>query len=62
MELALPNKPASCIPSIDCITNFSACLSSDSYVRISPTLCDCLLEKSEYQEVESLKWDDLFSR
>uniref|UniRef100_A0A8C2X151 Eukaryotic translation initiation factor 2D n=1 Tax=Cyclopterus lumpus TaxID=8103 RepID=A0A8C2X151_CYCLU len=33
-----------------------------SYVTINPTLCDCLLEKSEYQEVESLKWDDLFSR
>ncbi|XP_077371478.1 eukaryotic translation initiation factor 2D [Festucalex cinctus] len=33
-----------------------------NYVRINPTLCDCLLEKSEYQEVETLKWDDLFSR
>ncbi|KAM4737281.1 eukaryotic translation initiation factor 2D [Anableps anableps] len=33
-----------------------------NYVTINPTLCDCLLEKSEYQEVESLKWDDLFSR
>ncbi|KAM4572037.1 eukaryotic translation initiation factor 2D [Fundulus diaphanus] len=33
-----------------------------NYVNINPTLCDCLLEKSEYQEVESLKWDDLFSR
>ncbi len=33
-----------------------------SYVNISPTLCDCLLEKSEYHEVEKLKWDDLFSR
>ncbi|KAM7404907.1 hypothetical protein PAMP_012211 [Pampus punctatissimus] len=32
------------------------------YVTINPTLCDCLLEKSEYQEVECLKWDDLFSR
>ncbi|KAK2851572.1 hypothetical protein Q5P01_007848 [Channa striata] len=33
-----------------------------NYVTINPVLCDCLLEKSEYQEVESLKWDDLFSR
>lgn len=33
-----------------------------NYVAINPTLCDCLLEKSEYQEVEFLKWDDLFSR
>ncbi|XP_037539876.1 eukaryotic translation initiation factor 2D [Nematolebias whitei] len=33
-----------------------------NFVTISPSLCDCLLEKSEYQEVEALKWDDLFSR
>lgn len=33
-----------------------------NYVTINPTLCDCLLEKSEYQEIECLKWDDLFSR
>nr|XP_020485100.1 eukaryotic translation initiation factor 2D [Labrus bergylta] len=33
-----------------------------NYVTINPTLCDCLLEKSEYQEIDSLKWDDLFSR
>ncbi|KAI2661427.1 Eukaryotic translation initiation factor 2D [Labeo rohita] len=33
-----------------------------NYVNINPTLCDCLLEKSEYQEVEKLKWDELFSR
>ncbi|XP_034028575.1 eukaryotic translation initiation factor 2D [Thalassophryne amazonica] len=33
-----------------------------NYVTINPILCDCLLEKSEYQEVESVKWDDLFSR
>ncbi|XP_028265867.1 eukaryotic translation initiation factor 2D [Parambassis ranga] len=33
-----------------------------NYVTINPTLCDCLLEKSEYQEVEALKWDDLFTR
>ncbi|XP_067096201.1 eukaryotic translation initiation factor 2D isoform X1 [Osmerus mordax] len=33
-----------------------------NYVLINPTLCDCLLEKSEYHEVEALKWDDLFSR
>lgn len=33
-----------------------------NYVIINPTLCDCLLEKSEYQDVEALKWDDVFSR
>lgn len=33
-----------------------------NFVMINPTLCDCLLEKSEYQEVESVKWDDLFKR
>ncbi|KAF4070573.1 hypothetical protein AMELA_G00286890 [Ameiurus melas] len=33
-----------------------------SYVNINPVLCDCLLEKSEYQEIMVLKWDDLFSR
>ncbi|XP_051760089.1 eukaryotic translation initiation factor 2D-like isoform X1 [Ctenopharyngodon idella] len=33
-----------------------------NYVNINPALCDCLLEKSEYHEVETLKWDDLFSR
>lgn len=33
-----------------------------SYVTINPTLCDCLLEKSEYQEVDALKWDDIFTR
>ncbi|XP_054652345.1 eukaryotic translation initiation factor 2D isoform X3 [Dunckerocampus dactyliophorus] len=34
----------------------------NSYVIINPTLCDCLLEKSEYQDIISFKWDDLFSR
>ncbi|XP_023649324.2 eukaryotic translation initiation factor 2D isoform X2 [Paramormyrops kingsleyae] len=33
-----------------------------NYVNINPTLCDCLLDKFEYQEVGRLKWDDLFSR
>ncbi|KAM6977286.1 eukaryotic translation initiation factor 2D [Aplochiton taeniatus] len=33
-----------------------------NFVIINPILCDCLLEKSEYQEVVALKWDDLFSR
>lgn len=46
------------------LTNGSECfpLLFNSYVTINPTLCDCLLEKSEYQDVDSLKWDDLFSR
>lgn len=34
----------------------------NSYVTVDPILCDCLLERSEYQEIGSLKWDDLFSR
>ncbi|XP_061634628.1 eukaryotic translation initiation factor 2D isoform X1 [Phyllopteryx taeniolatus] len=33
-----------------------------NYVRINPTLCDCLLEKSEYQDIQTLNWDDLFTR
>uniref|UniRef100_A0A8C9VVG5 Eukaryotic translation initiation factor 2D n=1 Tax=Scleropages formosus TaxID=113540 RepID=A0A8C9VVG5_SCLFO len=33
-----------------------------NFININPALCDCLLEKSEYQEVEKLKWDDLFTR
>lgn len=33
-----------------------------NFVTINPALCDCLLDKYEYQEVEKLKWDDLFSR
>uniref|UniRef100_H3DKM1 Eukaryotic translation initiation factor 2D n=1 Tax=Tetraodon nigroviridis TaxID=99883 RepID=H3DKM1_TETNG len=37
-------------------------VNNKNYVTINPTLCDCLLEKSEFQEVDSLKWDDLFSR
>lgn len=36
--------------------------SNKNYIMINPTLCDCLLDKSEYHEVESLKWDDLFCR
>ncbi|XP_008317640.1 eukaryotic translation initiation factor 2D [Cynoglossus semilaevis] len=33
-----------------------------NYVIVNPVLCDCLLEKSEFSEVEVLKWEDLFSR
>ncbi|XP_043572547.1 eukaryotic translation initiation factor 2D isoform X1 [Chiloscyllium plagiosum] len=33
-----------------------------NYVTINPTLCDCILEKSEYHTVTKLTWDDLFSR
>uniref|UniRef100_A0A674BN53 Eukaryotic translation initiation factor 2D n=1 Tax=Salmo trutta TaxID=8032 RepID=A0A674BN53_SALTR len=46
----------------DSICSRCLCELSTSYVIINPILCDCLLEKSEYQEVEALKWDDLFSR
>ncbi|XP_034733374.1 eukaryotic translation initiation factor 2D [Etheostoma cragini] len=43
-------------------TNDLVDVNNKNYVTLNPTLCDCLLEKSEYHEVESLKWDDLFSR
>nr|XP_006628528.1 PREDICTED: eukaryotic translation initiation factor 2D [Lepisosteus oculatus] len=33
-----------------------------NYVTVNPTLCDCLLDKSEYQLVDKLKWDSLFAR
>lgn len=36
--------------------------SNKNYIMVNTTLCDCLLDKSEYHEVESIKWDDLFSR
>lgn len=40
----------------------TCCFVLYSYVTINPTLCDCLLAKSEYQEIDALKWDDLFTR
>ncbi|XP_051890752.1 eukaryotic translation initiation factor 2D isoform X2 [Pristis pectinata] len=33
-----------------------------NYVIVNPTLCDCILEKSEHHIVTKLKWDDLFAR
>ncbi|XP_066559383.1 eukaryotic translation initiation factor 2D isoform X2 [Amia ocellicauda] len=33
-----------------------------NYVTVDPALCDCLLDRAEYQEVARLQWDDLFSR
>lgn len=45
-----------------CLFSFVSLSLFGSYVNVNPVLCDCLLEKSEYQEVEVLKWDDLFSR
>uniref|UniRef100_A0A8C5MTM6 Eukaryotic translation initiation factor 2D n=1 Tax=Leptobrachium leishanense TaxID=445787 RepID=A0A8C5MTM6_9ANUR len=33
-----------------------------NFVKINPILCDCLLDKSEYNDVALLKWDDLISR
>ncbi|XP_069798341.1 eukaryotic translation initiation factor 2D isoform X1 [Narcine bancroftii] len=33
-----------------------------NYVVVNPTLCDCLLEKSEHHVVATLKWDELFAR
>ncbi|XP_053562567.1 eukaryotic translation initiation factor 2D [Bombina bombina] len=33
-----------------------------NFVMINPILCDCLLEKSEQNNILALKWDDLLSR
>ncbi|KFU89487.1 Eukaryotic translation initiation factor 2D, partial [Chaetura pelagica] len=33
-----------------------------NFVKVNAILCDCLLDKSEQDEVSNLKWDDLFSR
>uniref|UniRef100_A0ACB8F5C2 Eukaryotic translation initiation factor 2D n=1 Tax=Sphaerodactylus townsendi TaxID=933632 RepID=A0ACB8F5C2_9SAUR len=33
-----------------------------SFVKVNPVLCDCLLNKSEQNEISKLKWDDLVSR
>lgn len=33
-----------------------------NFVKVNAILCDCLLDKSEQDEVSHLKWDDLVSR
>ncbi|NXI54009.1 EIF2D factor, partial [Chloroceryle aenea] len=33
-----------------------------NFVKVNAVLCDCLLEKSEQEEISHLKWDDLLSR
>ncbi|NXG64440.1 EIF2D factor, partial [Hemiprocne comata] len=33
-----------------------------NFVKVNAILCDCLLDKSEQDEVSNLPWDDLFSR
>ncbi|NXY88722.1 EIF2D factor, partial [Alcedo cyanopectus] len=33
-----------------------------NFVKVNAILCDCLLEKSEQDEILHLKWDDLLSR
>ncbi|XP_053102091.1 eukaryotic translation initiation factor 2D isoform X2 [Hemicordylus capensis] len=33
-----------------------------NFVKVNPVLCDCLLNKSEQDEISKLKWDDLLSR
>lgn len=38
-----------------------ACFSY-SFVKVNAILCDCLLDKSEQDEISHLKWDDLVSR
>ncbi|NWH76888.1 EIF2D factor, partial [Piaya cayana] len=36
--------------------------SGHSFVKVNAVLCDCLLDKSEQDEISKLKWDDLLSR
>ncbi|NXD12020.1 EIF2D factor, partial [Nothocercus nigrocapillus] len=33
-----------------------------NFVKVNAILCDCLLDKSEQDEITNLKWDDLLSR
>uniref|UniRef100_A0A8C8S7Y6 Eukaryotic translation initiation factor 2D n=1 Tax=Pelusios castaneus TaxID=367368 RepID=A0A8C8S7Y6_9SAUR len=33
-----------------------------NFVKVNPILCDCLLDKSEQDEIAKLKWDDLLGR
>ncbi|XP_064029949.1 eukaryotic translation initiation factor 2D [Pogoniulus pusillus] len=33
-----------------------------NFVKVNAILCDCLLDKSEQEEISNLKWDDLLSR
>nr|XP_016850961.1 PREDICTED: eukaryotic translation initiation factor 2D isoform X1 [Anolis carolinensis] len=33
-----------------------------NFVKVNPILCDCLLNKSEQDEILKFKWDDLLSR
>ncbi|KAM4701929.1 eukaryotic translation initiation factor 2D [Discoglossus pictus] len=33
-----------------------------NFVTINPILCDCLLDKSEYNVISTLKWEDLITR
>ncbi|XP_015740789.1 eukaryotic translation initiation factor 2D isoform X2 [Coturnix japonica] len=33
-----------------------------NFVKVNAVLCDCLLDKSEQDEISHLKWDDLLSR
>ncbi|NXS60385.1 EIF2D factor, partial [Brachypteracias leptosomus] len=36
--------------------------SNKNFVKVNAILCDCLLDKSEQDEISNLKWDDLLSR
>ncbi|KAG9485454.1 hypothetical protein GDO78_008500 [Eleutherodactylus coqui] len=33
-----------------------------NFVTVNPVICDCLLDKSEYNDISLLKWDDLVTR
>ncbi|XP_054836605.1 eukaryotic translation initiation factor 2D [Eublepharis macularius] len=43
-------------------TNELVDATNKNFVKVNPVLCDCLLNKSEQDEISALKWDDLFSR
>ncbi|NWS96980.1 EIF2D factor, partial [Mionectes macconnelli] len=36
--------------------------SNKNFVKVNAVLCDCLLDKSEQDEISHLQWDDLLSR
>lgn len=45
------------------LTWFAPCvLLFCSFVKVNAILCDCLLDKSEQDEISHLKWDELLSR
>lgn len=44
------------------VTWFAPTVCFCSFVKVNAILCDCLLDKSEQDEISHLKWDELLSR